>query len=76
MNLRTQRARSEAATGTRSPIPNAAGRTTSTVTVAPLRNPDWKSRCIRNCQTIEAEKRIAYDWLEREHGEADRSVRE
>lgn len=47
------------------PIPDpqcTPGGINPTVTVTLLRNPDWKTRCIRNCQTSEAEKHIAYDW--------------
>ena len=47
------------------PIPDpqcTPGGITPTVTVTLLRNPDWKTRCIRNCETSEAEKHIAYEW--------------
>jgi hypothetical protein len=47
------------------PIPDpqcTPGGINPTVTVTLLRNPDWKTRCIRNCQRSEAEKHIAYDW--------------
>jgi hypothetical protein len=32
------------------------------VTVEVLRNARWRTRCIRNCETSEAEKSVTYDW--------------
>lgn len=32
------------------------------VTVAMLRAHDWSTRCIRNCQTSEAQKHVTYSW--------------
>ena len=32
------------------------------VTIEVLRNREWKTRCLRNCQTSEAQKHITYRW--------------
>lgn len=45
------------------------------VTAEVLRNRAWRTRCIRNCQTSEAEKHITYRWYgmrvpRRNHGES------
>lgn len=32
------------------------------VTAETLRDPDWRTGCVRNCQTSEAEKHVAYRW--------------
>lgn len=32
------------------------------VTAAVLTNPGWKTRCVRNCESSEAQKHIAYAW--------------
>ncbi len=32
------------------------------VTMETLRNPAWRTRCLRNCETSEAQKHIAYSW--------------
>ncbi len=34
----------------------------TSVTVEVLRNPDWRTRCIRNCESSEAQKHITYGW--------------
>lgn len=34
------------------------------VTVAVLRNPAWRTGCIRNCETSEAEKHVTYRWYD------------
>jgi len=32
------------------------------VTPNTLRDPQWRTRCIRNCETSEQEKHVAYSW--------------
>ena len=32
------------------------------VTVETLRNPQWRTKCIRDCETSEKEKHVAYTW--------------
>jgi len=34
----------------------------TSVTVEVLRNPDWRTRCIRNCESSEAQKHVTYGW--------------
>lgn len=33
-----------------------------TVSVAVLRNPEWRTACVRNCMTSEQEKHVTYQW--------------
>jgi len=47
------------------PVPDAQctpGGIDSSVTIETLRNPGWRTRCIRNCATSEAEKHRVYEW--------------
>ena len=47
------------------PIPDprcTPGGINPSVTVDDLRNPGWRTRCIRNCQTSEEQKHAAYAW--------------
>lgn len=47
------------------PVPDSRctpGGIDTTVTAETLRNPEWRTRCIRNCETSEAEKHVTYGW--------------
>ena len=47
------------------PIPDARctpGGVVPNVTVETLRDPSWRTRCIRNCQSSESQKHVAYAW--------------
>lgn len=32
------------------------------LTVETLRDPQWRTRCIRNCQSSEKQKHVTYTW--------------
>jgi hypothetical protein len=47
------------------PVPDARctpGGFNTTVTAPTLREPGWKTRCIRNCASTESEKHVVYRW--------------
>jgi hypothetical protein len=47
------------------PVPDPActpGGVNPTVAVQALRDPGWKTRCIRNCESSEPEKHVVYRW--------------
>jgi hypothetical protein len=47
------------------PVPDprcTPGGVNLSVTTEMLRNLEWRTRCIRNCQTSEAEKHVTYKW--------------
>jgi hypothetical protein len=55
------------------PVPDprcTPGGADPTVTAETLRSPEWRTRCLRNCASSEAEKHVTYDWygIPRPHG--------